>query len=229
MIAISAAGKLVDAEYSLRKPITIEVCDRGIGIPADLMQRLFARFERLAPDRRRGGFGLGLWITRQIVSAFGGTIDVRSELGIGSTFVVDLPRRPMAPARLESRGPAPKVKDPAILIVDDDAALRTALAEVLADEGYTVATASDGADGLGYLQDGHRPRVILLDLMMPGVDGWDFRATQKRDPEFADIPVIAVSAAGKLLDAEYSLRKPIKIETLLEILRTVLADGSRVR
>jgi CheY-like chemotaxis protein len=117
-------------------------------------------------------------------------------------------------------------RDAAILIIDDDAGSRKALAEVLSDEGYTVATVSDGAEGLGYLRDGHRPRVILLDLMMPGVDGWDFRAEQKRDPELAQIPVIAISAAGKLLDAEYSLRKPIAIESLLKLLRSAGAQTS---
>jgi CheY-like chemotaxis protein len=121
--------------------------------------------------------------------------------------------------------PHSKARDAAILIVDDDAASRKALAEVLTDEGYSVATASDGADGLTYLRQGHRPRVILLDLMMPGIDGWDFRAEQKRDAALADIPVIAISAAGKLLDADHSLRKPIKIETLLKLLRTVMGAG----
>jgi CheY-like chemotaxis protein len=115
-----------------------------------------------------------------------------------------------------------RARDAAILIVDDDVASRKALAEVLNDEGYTVATVSDGADGMAYLRDGHRPRVILLDLMMPGVDGWDFRAEQKRNPEFAAIPVIAISAAGKLLDAEFSLRKPIEIDSLLKLLRSVM-------
>lgn len=120
--------------------------------------------------------------------------------------------------------PSHKVKDrdAAILIVDDDAGSRKALAEVLNDEGYSVATASDGEDGMSYLRDGHRPRVILLDLMMPGVDGWDFRAEQKRDAALAAIPVIAISAAGKLLDAEFSLRKPIDIDSLLKLLRSVI-------
>ena len=77
---------------------------------------------------------------------------------------------------------------------------------------------------MAYLREGHRPRVILLDLMMPGMDGWDFRAEQKRDAALARIPVIAISAAGKLLDAEYSLRKPIKIEALLKLLKTVMAN-----
>jgi CheY-like chemotaxis protein len=118
--------------------------------------------------------------------------------------------------------PHRKAADPTILIIDDDVASRKALAEVLTDEGYSVATSSDGADGLTYLRGGHRPKVILLDLMMPGVDGWDFRAEQKRDAGLRDIPVIAISAAGKLMDADHTLRKPINIETLLNLLRTVL-------
>ena len=116
----------------------------------------------------------------------------------------------------------PKLPVPSVLIIDDDSGSREALAELLVDEGYDVATAEDGAEGLAYLRVGHRPRVILLDLMMPGVDGWDFRAEQKRDEELAHIPVIAISAAGKLLDADYSLRKPIEIDTLLTLLRDVM-------
>src|SRR5689334_12169651 len=115
-----------------------------------------------------------------------------------------------------------KGADATVLIIDDDVGSRKALAEVLTDEGYSVATASDGADGLAYLREGHRPKVILLDLMMPGVDGWDFRAEQKRDDALRRIPVIAISAAGKLMDADHTLRKPINIETLLHLLRTVL-------
>jgi len=76
------------------------------------------------------------------------------------------------------------------------------------------------------LRGGLRPGVILLDLMMPGTDGWDFRAQQKRDPSLAEIPIIAVSAAGRLVDADYSLRKPIDIDALLKLLRDVLGAGT---
>jgi signal transduction histidine kinase len=90
-------GKPVDIDISLDGDCArIAVTDRGIGIPSDMVQRLFARFERLTPDHRRGGFGLGLWISRQIVNALGGTIEVRSALGKGSTFSVALPRQPRA-------------------------------------------------------------------------------------------------------------------------------------
>jgi CheY-like chemotaxis protein len=121
--------------------------------------------------------------------------------------------------------PHRKAAGATILIIDDDAASREALAEVLTDEGYKVATASDGADGLAYLEQGHRPKVILLDLMMPGLDGWDFRAEQKRSADFAQIPVIAISAAGKLMDADHTLRKPIDVDVLLNLLRTVVAPA----
>jgi len=111
---------------------------------------------------------------------------------------------------------------PVILIVDDDTGSRQALEDILRDEGYAVATASDGGDALNYLRAGHRPRVILLDLMMPGIDGWDFYAEQKRNPDLASIPVIAISAAGKLVDAPYSLRKPIDVDQLLKLLHSIL-------
>lgn len=113
-----------------------------------------------------------------------------------------------------------------VLIVEDDSSSREALAELLAREGYDVATAENGAEGLGYLRVGHRPQVILLDLMMDGVDGWDFRAEQKRDETLARIPVIAISAAGRLVDADYSLRKPLEIDALLTLLRDVMRPPS---
>ena len=74
----------------------IEIKDEGVGMSPDIVSRIFADFEQLTPDRRHGGFGLGLWTTRQIVSAMGGDLHVQSEIGEGSTFVVDVPYRPAA-------------------------------------------------------------------------------------------------------------------------------------
>ena len=92
-------GKPVDLELQLDGDCArVAVKDGGIGISSDMLPRLFARFERLTSDHRRGGFGLGLWITRQIVDALGGSIDVRSDLGKGSTFCVELPLTPPATA-----------------------------------------------------------------------------------------------------------------------------------
>jgi signal transduction histidine kinase len=79
---------------SLSSGALLEVCDQGIGIPAEHQERIFERFERAVVDRRYAGFGLGLWITSRIVEAFGGSMSVRSEPGAGSTFIVTLPTRP---------------------------------------------------------------------------------------------------------------------------------------
>ena len=123
--------------------------------------------------------------------------------------------------------PRRNLHDTSILIIEDDSGSREALAELLAAEGYVVTTAENGAEALAYLRTGHRPGIILLDLMMQGVDGWDFRAEQKRDGALADIPVVAISAGGKLLDADYSLPKPVMIEDLLTLLRQVTGAGVR--
>jgi CheY-like chemotaxis protein len=84
-----------------------------------------------------------------------------------------------------------------VLIVDDDTDVRQALSELLQDEGYRVEGAADGRDALTKLRQGFRPAVILLDLMMPGMNGWDFRQAQLDDPELRDLPVVVVTASGR--------------------------------
>ena len=102
-----------------------------------------------------------------------------------------------------------------ILIVDDDAGSRDALTNVLQDEGFTVAAVGSGNAALDYLRSAPPPHLIVLDLVMPGMEGWDFRHEQKRDPAFAGIPVIAVSAVGKLVDVAESFRKPLDYDEFL--------------
>ncbi|HVL68243.1 MAG TPA: response regulator [Vicinamibacterales bacterium] len=111
-----------------------------------------------------------------------------------------------------------------ILLVEDDIDTSETLVECLHHEGYSVTCASDGAEALRLLGKGDLPDLILLDLMLSGMDGWDFRAAQKRDPSIAHIPVIAVSAAGRLTDAE-TLRKPVRVDQLLEAIRAHLEPG----
>jgi CheY-like chemotaxis protein len=83
-----------------------------------------------------------------------------------------------------------------VLVVDDDASFRSALREHLETEGYAVSEAANGLAALGRLRDGLRPSVIIFDLMMPVMDGWDFRDGQLNDPDLRDIPVVLVTAAG---------------------------------
>lgn len=107
-----------------------------------------------------------------------------------------------------------------VLVVDDERDIREAVSEVLADEGYEVRDAEDGAQALTKIRE-HHPDVILLDLMMPRMNGWEFRAAQKDDPELSGIPVIVVSALGRVagLDAADFIQKPFELEELLTVVR----------
>jgi CheY-like chemotaxis protein len=108
-----------------------------------------------------------------------------------------------------------------ILVVEDEADIRETLALVLEAEGFEVATASDGTEALHYLRECPPPCLILLDLMMPGMNGWEFRRQQRQDAALAKIPVLIVSAvadqpgAAPALDAADFLKKPLDIPTLL--------------
>jgi CheY-like chemotaxis protein len=106
-----------------------------------------------------------------------------------------------------------------ILVVDDDAGSRTALTTLLRDEGYVVVAVEGGREAMGCLRGSPLPALIVLDLMMPDMDGWDLRHAQKLDPTLAAIPVIAVSAAGKLPDADAQFRKPLDFEKFLSVVR----------
>jgi CheY-like chemotaxis protein len=98
-----------------------------------------------------------------------------------------------------------------ILVVEDDPDVRRALTELLASEGYKVTAAADGGEALKTLRAGFRPAVILLDLMMPNCDGWDFRRAQLEDPTFASVPVVLVTAAGFSPDSMRSQLGPIEL------------------
>jgi CheY-like chemotaxis protein len=108
---------------------------------------------------------------------------------------------------------------PGVLVVDDDPDIRDSLREVLEDEGYTVSSVANGREALDYLRSGKRPCVILLDLMMPIMDGWQFRREQKQDATIADIPLVVITATGKrpvLIDADELVMKPLDLTRLFE-------------
>jgi CheY-like chemotaxis protein len=109
-----------------------------------------------------------------------------------------------------------------ILIVEDDADLREALSDVLRDEGFAVTSAADGQEALDRLRREGRPSLILLDLTMPVMNGWQFRTEQRRDPDLSEIPVVVLSAGERLAEQMSSLeiddfvRKPIELGHLLQ-------------
>lgn len=116
-----------------------------------------------------------------------------------------------------------------ILIVEDEHNIRAVLTEILEDEGYAVASAPNGLEALVFLQE-HRPQLILLDLGMPIMTGWEFREQQRRDPALADIPVIVMSATPHLnqtaaaLHAADCLDKPIELNQLLGMVEQYCSD-----
>src|SRR5260370_26775431 len=116
--------------------------------------------------------------------------------------------------------------------VEDEAAIRDVLEQMLSDEGLQMASFRDGQDAVAHLKVSTRPDVILLDLMMPVMDGWQFRVEQKKDPLLAGIPVVAMSADGsakaQAIDADAYVKKPIDFGDLLSRIVSVI-QGTRHR
>jgi CheY-like chemotaxis protein len=107
-----------------------------------------------------------------------------------------------------------------VLVVDDERDVREVVAEVLEEEGYEVLGARDGAEGLVQLR-AHHPALVLLDLMMPGMNGWEFCAARSREPELRAIPIVVISALGRVsgLDVAAFLQKPFDLKALVSAVR----------
>jgi PAS domain S-box-containing protein len=225
------AGKPVSVRVeSGREAARLIVEDHGCGIGPEDQARIFERFERVSKASGQvGGLGLGLWIVRQITTSLGGSVHVDSALGKGSTFVVELPRkRPaevvskpeiMPGATAQARATRREAED--VLVVEDDQDALETISDLLRSHGYTVAGAGNGREALDYLSHAAPPRVILLDLMMPVMDGPEFLHEKERAPTMAPIPVVLVSGDGHLarkadeLQVDDYITKPIKVDVLV--------------
>jgi CheY-like chemotaxis protein len=117
-----------------------------------------------------------------------------------------------------------------VLVVEDDEGLREMMAQMLTLEGFQTATVANGQEALEYLHESATPEVILLDLMMPVMDGWEFRRHQQADPALAGVPVIVLSALDQAraasVDAAAFLKKPLDFDRLLDLVRQYCHDGS---
>ncbi|RYB03694.1 response regulator [Lichenibacterium ramalinae] len=204
--------------------VRFAVADTGVGMSEEQLGRLFQRFTQAdsSTTRKFGGTGLGLSLTRAFADMLGGDVSVESAEGQGSTFSIALPARYAAPAvaaepatgtaGAEDAGPARDL----VLVIDDDADQRALMTRFLHREGFRARTAGDGEAGLD-LARALKPRAILLDVMMPGTDGWSVLSALKADPELRDIPVVMVTfvdqrgLAQALGAADYVL-KPVRWE-----------------
>ena len=223
-IKFTPAGGRVDVSCRRRgQEVRIAVRDTGVGIAREDLPRVFEEFEQLEPpaDQTAEGTGLGLALTKRFAELHGGWVEVRSQLGRGSTFTLHLPVEAAAPAA-RPRVPVAAGDGPLILVVEDNPHAADLLTTYLTRGGYSVEVANQGSSALE-LARRLRPDAITLDLLLPEVDGWDVLAALKHDPETADIPVVVVTvvdspARGRALGAVDYLVKPVDPRTLLDCL-----------
>jgi len=208
--------------------IVMQVVDTGIGMDEEQMARLFKPFTQAdaSTSSKFGGTGLGLAISKQFAQMMGGDITLTSAPGAGSTFTLRVPARvkparsPYAAAEKEQQpAPAPKGR---VLVIDDDESVHGVLANMLSREGYSTRIARDGKEGLRIAREYH-PDIVILDILMPGVDGWSVLSQLKAMPGMEDVPIILLTMLenkemGFALGAAEFLTKPIDASKLLPVL-----------
>ena len=204
----------------------IEVDDTGAGITAEDLRRLFVEFQQLdaGAAKKHGGTGLGLALTKRIVEAQGGTVGVRSTPGAGSVFHAVLPRRMKGELPAVSR-PVVTVNagGPSILVIEDNATDEALIVKALTTAGYSVQTATTGAQALVKLREADFD-AITLDLLLPDMSGVDLLARMRSESRTADVPVVVLTvvaekgavAGFRVADV---LAKPLDVEALLAALR----------
>jgi len=206
--------------------LIFSVADTGIGIPPEKCESIFEEFTQAEDHTTRnyGGTGLGLSISRRFAQMMGGDITLESVVGEGSTFTLSLPASVEVVADPEvasDESVQPSVGDHPVLVIDDNADSRDVIRRTLEDDGHVVATAPGGEEGLALARK-LSPSLILLDVMMPGMDGWAVLRQIKTDPALKAIPVAMVTVvddermAFSLGASEY-LAKPIDRGRLVEM------------
>ncbi len=216
-----------------RDGVMFAVTDTGIGMTAAQMDKVFQEFTQadISTTRKYGGTGLGLAITRRFCEMLGGYIGLESEEGAGSTFSVWLPRRSEMPKSITGEvkkvetGTHKPVDDSTsvVLVIDDDEASRETIEAFLQQDNYHVISTNNGEDGLRLAAE-YLPSVILLDVLMPGMDGWAVLHKLKTTPELADIPVIMSTILtdrnmGYTLGASDYITKPVNKDQILRVVK----------
>ena len=211
----------------------LRVRDTGVGIAPDLLPRIFELFTQAerSLDRSQGGLGIGLALVQRLVEMHGGKVAVISALGQGSEFVVHLPMMLTAEPQSPS-SPTEKAKPPRpslqVLVVDDNVDTAGSLAMLLEASGHEVRTAHDGPTALEAALN-YRPNVVLLDLGLPGLNGFEVAKRLRQQPLFQNVLLVAMTGYGQEADRQRSLDagfnhhlvKPADFGKVQEILATV--------
>jgi signal transduction histidine kinase/DNA-binding response OmpR family regulator len=216
--------------------VVFRVRDSGIGIPASALPTIFELFTQVEQtlDRSQGGLGIGLTLVERLVKMQGGSVSAFSAgKNLGSEFTVRLPAMPVdqrvaAGRRAAERYTASSPGEFAILIVDDNRDATDSMAMLLAMEGYDVRVAYDGAQALEAVRTA-RPDVILLDLGLPGMDGFQVAQRVRADPDNSSIVIVAVSGYGQeehrsrssQAGCDHHLVKPIEPAVVSELLASL--------
>jgi signal transduction histidine kinase/CheY-like chemotaxis protein len=244
-IKFSPTGGTVTVRAERRGDLArICVSDNGVGIPAEQVGRIWDRFHQVDSSARRrfGGSGLGLAIVRNLVELQGGAVEAHSDgPGRGSRFCFSLPLAETAPVTDSERtGTRTSPTPPAVasryrvLIVDDERDNREVIASIVSDVlGHEAVLAGDGSEALARVEEG--ADLILLDLRMPGLDGFEVAGRLKAQPRTAKIPIVAITALAEAGDQQDALAagcvgwvaKPFSEAELAEAIRLALSARAR--
>ncbi|WP_367138291.1 ATP-binding protein [Saccharothrix sp. HUAS TT1] len=250
-----ADGDLPDVEAlrSAGRVLAIAVSDTGVGVPAEEVDAIFAAFRQVegAANRRYGGAGVGLAISRELAAAIGGAIAVESAPGAGSTFTLYLPdvmpdvvpstlpdaaaaRTAERPARPSAPRRARRLDGATILVINSDLRNAFALVSALELHGAHVVCADSGVAGVEALAEHPDTDLVLVSRAMPEVDGLTTTSAIRADPRFARLPVVVLSAVATPADRQRAiaagagdyLLQPVGLDDLLDAVEALLADAS---
>ena len=217
-------GHVAVAARHVDDDLVVTVTDDGAGIPPEDQERIFESFQQgRRGAQREEGTGLGLTLCRRIVALLGGRMWLESEPGVGSTFGFTVPLR--GPAEDHPAAPADEANLPVVVVVDDDRASLDLMTAYLDGLGVQVVHARDGQEGLELIR-ALGPAAVVLDIRMPGLDGWQVLTQVREDEATRAVPVIIVSildekTRGMTLGAADYLVKPVGREELVGALRRV--------
>jgi CheY-like chemotaxis protein/anti-sigma regulatory factor (Ser/Thr protein kinase) len=223
--------------------LKIAVIDTGIGISAENIQKLFQPFIQIdsALNRQYTGTGLGLALVKRLVELHGGTVELTSEVGVGSCFAINLPFNVGSQAIEEqteqdlskqsqiSQSQIKALISPLILLAEDNGANIATFSSYLEAKGYQIVLATDGQQAIN-LAKLHHPDLILMDIQMPVIDGMEAIKQIRLNPDLVDIPIIALTALAMAGDRDRCLAaganeyisKPVKLKQLDLLIQNLL-------
>ena len=200
--------------------VEISVSDTGMGLKPQDMQRLFTPFTQIGDRRTQGaeGTGLGLAMVKRLAELHGGAVAVTSEPERGSCFTVWLPWREPVGADAAAPAAGTRRRERLALVVEDDERAATLMSMQLQAQGFRTRQVGSGEEALA-LHDEIVPDLVTLDIVLPGMDGWEFLARMKQLPRWESVPVVVVSVFGEgrrgyALGASLTLQKPIRLDEL---------------